>query len=133
MADSKVGFLTLPGQSQRDKQRTADWAPGKGTFKLLKSSGGLEMADTPKKRTTATKTKTATAAKPRKTAVKKSTTNGATGPVAINGHLTAQPKPVPYDEVAKLAHSYWQERGGNHGYHIEDWFRAEQELRHKAS
>lgn len=36
-------------------------------------------------------------------------------------------------EVARLAHQYWLERGCQHGRDAEDWFRAEQELRSKAS
>lgn len=41
---------------------------------------------------------------------------------------------VSRDEVARLAHRFWTERGGAHGHHEEDWFRAEQELlRGKAS
>jgi hypothetical protein len=42
-------------------------------------------------------------------------------------------KPVVQAEVALLAHRFWAERGYNHGHHIEDWFRAEQALRGKAS
>ena len=94
------------------------------------------MAETPKKRTT-TKTasadKPATTAKPRKTAAKKSANGVSAEPIVINGHAAAHERAVPHDEVAKLAHTYWQERGGKHGYHVEDWFRAEQELRGKAS
>ncbi|MGH9588851.1 MAG: DUF2934 domain-containing protein [Terracidiphilus sp.] len=41
--------------------------------------------------------------------------------------------PVAYDEVAQLAHRYWAERGGQHGHDVDDWFRAEQELRARAS
>lgn len=40
---------------------------------------------------------------------------------------------VPHDQVAQLAHRYWAERGGQHGHDVEDWFRAEQELRARAS
>jgi hypothetical protein len=62
-------------------------------------------------------------AKPKKTAVKK--------PEATTG--IAIVKPVSQEEVAKLAHRFWAERGYQHGQHINDWFRAEQELRSKAS
>jgi hypothetical protein len=61
-------------------------------------------------------------AKPRKAAVKKNEVQ------AID-----QPKNVSYEEVAKLAHKFWAERGHQHGNHVDDWFRAEQELRGKAS
>jgi hypothetical protein len=42
-------------------------------------------------------------------------------------------KPVSPEEVAALAHRFWAERGYQHGRHVDDWFRAEQELRNKAS
>ena len=42
-------------------------------------------------------------------------------------------KPVSQEEVAALAHRFWAERGYQHGRHVEDWFRAEQELRGRAS
>lgn len=62
------------------------------------------------------------AAKPRKAAAKK------TGTLA-----TVTPISVSHESVAELAHRFWAERGGTHGYHEDDWFRAEQELRGKAS
>ncbi len=33
------------------------------------------------------------------------------------------------DEIARLAHSYWEARGCQDGSAEEDWIRAEQELR----
>ena len=89
------------------------------------------MAETPKKsRTTATKA--GTGAKPRKAATKKSA-NGVTAE-AVNGHAhTATQMPaISHDDVARLAHVYWQERGGKHGHHVEDWVRAEETLRRGA-
>jgi hypothetical protein len=62
------------------------------------------------------------AAKPRKPAAKKT-------PIAAK--LT--PISISHEKVAELAHRFWAERGGAHGSHEEDWFRAEQELRGKAS
>ena len=66
-------------------------------------------------------------AKPKKTATKEveAPAEAATG--------IAMVKPVSPEEVAKLAHRYWAERGYKHGQHVDDWFRAEQELRSKAS
>ena len=90
------------------------------------------MADTPKK-TRTTATKTATAAKPRKPATKKAANGAIAKPAAANGHVLEMERAAPHDEVARLAHTYWQQRGQQHGQHIEDWFRAEQELRGKAS
>jgi hypothetical protein len=37
------------------------------------------------------------------------------------------------EQIAALAHKYWAERGFQHGKDADDWFRAEQELRSKAS
>lgn len=50
-----------------------------------------------------------------------------------NGSRSSAAKPFPHDEVARLAHRYWAERGRQHGHDVEDWFRAEQELRARAS
>jgi hypothetical protein len=53
---------------------------------------------------------------------------------ASNGHSSNVTEfRAPHDQIAQLAHKYWIERGGRHGHHEEDWFRAEQELRAKAS
>lgn len=37
------------------------------------------------------------------------------------------------EQIAQLAHRFWRERGGHHGGHEQDWFRAERELRGIAS
>ena len=65
--------------------------------------------------------KTETAAKPRKTATKK------------KAELTPVATMPSREEVEKLARDYWAQRGFQDGYAEQDWFRAEQELRHKAS
>jgi hypothetical protein len=79
------------------------------------------MAETVKK--AATKPKAP--AKSRKTAATKNGANGAPSNVTE--------MPFSYDQVARLAHQLWIERGHQHGYDAEDWFRAEQMLRNKAS
>lgn len=38
---------------------------------------------------------------------------------------------IGYEEIAKLADSYWEARGCQGGLPEEDWFRAERELRKK--
>ncbi len=73
------------------------------------------MADTVKK--------TKAPAKPRKTAAKKEETV-VTAPVATMPSR---------EEVERLARNYWAQRGYQDGYAEQDWFRAEQELRQKAS
>lgn len=40
---------------------------------------------------------------------------------------------IEHDEIALLAYSYWEARGCPHGSPEEDWFRAEGELRQKAT
>jgi hypothetical protein len=60
-------------------------------------------------------------AKPRK----KAATNGVTANVTEIR--------VSHDLIAQLAHQYWAERGHQHGNHEDDWYRAEQELRARAS
>ena len=83
------------------------------------------MADKVKKTKAESVKKASTAkapAKPRKAPAKKA---------AIV--TMSSPKPVSRDEVAKLAHKFWSERGFQHGHHEEDWLRAEEMLRGKAS
>ncbi len=66
----------------------------------------------------------------------KKTAKAATAQKAAPSNLTqmkAPEKKASPEEVARLAHRFWAERGRQHGKHEEDWFRAEQELRGKAS
>lgn len=68
-------------------------------------------------------------AKPRKSPTKK--TNVLTMPNGSQSSSVAEL--VSHEEVARLAHRLWAERGGQHGHDMDDWFRAEQELRAQAS
>ena len=44
------------------------------------------------------------------------------------GHVD-DPAPGPdREEIARLAYSYWEARGGEGGSQEDDWFRAEREL-----
>ena len=72
------------------------------------------MADTVKK--------TKATAKPRKIAAKKEK--------AVQPTKLARPS---RDEIEQLAQRYWAQRGYQDGYAEQDWLRAEQELRKKAS
>jgi hypothetical protein len=67
------------------------------------------------------------AAKPRKPAAKK--------PAAKKATVLKMEAPVSIsrESVAQLAHRLWNERGRAHGSDAEDWFRAEELLRGKAS
>jgi cytochrome c len=83
------------------------------------------MAETVKK----TSAKPKAPAKPGKTAASKKGVNGVNG---ASTNVTEMPA-VSYDQVAMLAHQLWMERGHEHGSDADDWFRAEQMLRSKAS
>lgn len=77
---------------------------------------------TPKKpRTTASKTVAPTGIAAKTAAPKKSATPKVTRLAAT------------HEQIALLAHRFWNERGRQHGRHEEDWLRAEQELLGKAS
>ncbi len=65
-----------------------------------------------------------TAAK--KTAAKKSAVK--TVPVKKAPAMKAMKEPT-YEEISVLAHKFWLERGGHHGWHEQDWLRAEKELK----
>lgn len=79
------------------------------------------------KKTTAPKKPRATASKGAAEAAPKTT---APKKAATKGNITQM---VSREEIARLAHQYWAERGHRDGHHEEDWYRAEQELRGKAS
>ena len=107
------------------------------------------------KKTTTAKKGTATGlteTEPKKTATRKNT---GTADIGMNGssakNAAATPRKtksnvtqmqavpninamrVPHEEIARLAHRYWSERGRQHGHDAEDWFRAERQLLGKAS
>lgn len=91
----------------------------------------LSMAETVKK--TTSKPKATTKAKTPATSSSKKidSTNGVSKP---NGHPSnVTEMKLSREQIAQLAHRYWIERGHQHGHHEEDWYRAEQELRGKAS
>jgi hypothetical protein len=87
------------------------------------------MAETVKKASAKPKA----AAKPRKTASKTAAENGASNNVTSHAPSNVTAIRFSYEQIAQLAHRYWAERGGRDGHHLDDWFRAEQELRSKAS
>ena len=71
------------------------------------------------------------AAKPSKSPAKKTVASAKTNGNPISHGTNGNS--ISHDQVAKLAHRFWAERGHTHGHHEEDWFRAEQALRSKAS
>jgi hypothetical protein len=70
-----------------------------------------------KPRTMAAKTDEPKATAPKKIAAKSNVTE-----------MKAPQKRASHEEIAKLAHLYWLQRGRQHGHDAEDWFRAEREL-----
>jgi len=78
-----------------------------------------------KKATTAAK-KSATALK---TVAKKATAVKTTTQKVAAKKAIAKKKAAPtHEEIAKLAHHYFSQRGHTHGSHHDDWVRAEKEL-----
>ena len=71
------------------------------------------------------------AAKPRKPTARKAQVLQMEAPKT--NLLSEAPKPVSHEQVAELAHRFWNERGRTHGHDAEDWYRAEELLRGKAS
>lgn len=86
------------------------------------------MTETVKK-TTTRKPKATTAAKT-STAPAKAKTSAAPAKAKTSNLTVMGPS---REQIAALAHKYWAEGGFQHGKDADDWFRAEQELRSKAS
>jgi Protein of unknown function (DUF2934) len=84
----------------------------------------------------AEKTKSATTTlKPRKTAAKKKaadTPSNVTEITVTREQMTVN-REISKEEIARLAHQLWNERGRQHGRDADDWLQAEQLLRGKAS
>ena len=79
-------------------------------------------------------TKTATTtAKPRKPAARKKATPSNVTEITVAREQTTVTRVIPQEEIAVLAHQFWNERGRQHGRDAEDWLRAEELLRGKAS
>jgi Protein of unknown function (DUF2934) len=119
--------------------------------KAKKTEGETVTAETTiveKKPALEMKPKEATPAKSRAKVVKngaideKGTSVAGSGLKAVPGNTktpeevkpeTKQVAAPSRDEIARLAHRFWKERGGHHGSHEQDWYRAERELRGRAS
>ncbi|MEO8593799.1 MAG: DUF2934 domain-containing protein [Candidatus Solibacter sp.] len=55
------------------------------------------------------------------------TPNGRVRREPYSGPVTL-PAPPTRQEIARLAYSYWEGRGRLHGFHEQDWYKAEREL-----
>jgi hypothetical protein len=87
------------------------------------------MTETVKKAATRKPKTEATAAKPVKAPAKP--VKAPAKPMTKTSNLSVMAP--SQEQIAALAHKYWAERGYQHGQAADDWFRAEQELRSKAS
>ena len=110
MADTanKTKAIT-PRQASTKKEKATEVAKPTTT-----SRKGIELVakvEAPKKATTT--------AKPRKTATKKDNVIAISQPAS--------------DVIEQLAYQYWTQRGYQHGYALQDWLRAEQELQGRTS
>ncbi len=50
---------------------------------------------------------------------------------AIAKEAASEPGDNDREEIARLAYQYHEERGGHHGSHEDDWYRAEQVMRER--
>jgi hypothetical protein len=90
-----------------------------------------------KKRATVTKHKSATKRTPSETGSLQSSASPAAPALTTPAPATRQaPAPahleVPQNAIARLAYSYWEARGYTPGFEVEDWLRAEADLRSRA-
>jgi hypothetical protein len=94
------------------------------------------MDETVRKTPSKTKSKAKAPSKPRKesSAINETPASLSKKRTATNGAPTnLREMKITHQQVAELAHRLWAERGGQHGHDADDWFRAEQALRGKAS
>jgi vancomycin resistance protein YoaR len=81
-------------------------------------------------------TKSATTTpKPRKTAAKKKAADTPSNvtEITVTREQRIVNREISKEEIARLAHQLWNERGRQHGRDADDWLQAEQLLRGKAS
>ena len=64
----------------------------------------------------------------KKTAAKKTATKTAVKKSAAKKAPAKKKVAATHEEISKLAHQYYLERGGQHGSDEDDWMRAEKEL-----
>jgi Protein of unknown function (DUF2934) len=76
------------------------------------------------RKTTSTSEKISTRTKPPSTTVPVKRHKKA----ELQAAAAESPRPLAHEDVARLAFSYWEHRGRQHGSPEADWARAEQEL-----
>jgi hypothetical protein len=123
--EAVILWVHLPARLSTERSYFVIIERTEGCFSFISPRRISPMTDAVKKTTKKVATTASKAKAPAKPGKKSAATNGH----AKNGADIG----VSRDQVAMLAHKYWAERGFRHGYDAEDWFRAEQELRAKAS
>jgi hypothetical protein len=113
------------------KKASSTKAPAKARKTAAPKAAAPKAADTTTAQNATTSNATAAGSAP----VAAGTASPKSAPSTKTGTGASKVTPFRYshDQVAQLAHKYWAERGRRDGHHLEDWFRAEQELRSKAS
>jgi hypothetical protein len=115
--------------SVEDEKKKSRKAPAK------KGAATASSGDAGEKKVKAAPAKSSPAKK--KTAVKSVSEEQQVAPEVEHARQTAAPvagrREPTHFEIAELAHTYFVERGHQHGFHEHDWYRAERELRAKLS
>ena len=114
MADTvkKTKATATPNQASANKVKVAEVA--KPTTPVRKEIELVAKVEVPEKATAA--------AAPRNVATKKE-----------NVFSISQPKVVSREMIEQVAYQIWVQRGYQHGYALEDWIKAEKQLRQRAS
>ncbi len=116
--------------------------PAAGESVEIPGSGAQKRTRRAVNGTATTKSADTAVAKPAKTTRKKSVTATAPeiAPVETTPAAAVPPAKVQEvdlnryeEEIARLAYHLWEQRGFAHGYHEEDWYRAQEEIKRRYS
>lgn len=89
-----------------------------------------------RKKSAGTEPAPASEAKPARTSTKKASAQAADAqPKKPAARRATRKKPVEisHEDIARRAHELFERRGGQHGFHLEDWYEAERQLREEAA
>ncbi len=119
-----MNFIVMPAKSS-DKEKSAKKATKKTAPKAAKTN--TKTSATRKKSTATAKTKKETAAQKSTTrAVRK--TSASTTRKASAKKSVATMESVSHENISVAAYYRWEQRGGTHGYDVNDWLDAEKEI-----
>lgn len=111
--------------------------PAAGESVEIPGTGATKRTGRAVNGTATTKSVDAAVAKPAKTTRKKSltATTPAIVPVELTPAAVGQVQEADLnryeEEIARLAYHLWEQRGYAHGYHEEDWYRAQEEIKRR--